>query len=118
MSELKLFVDQYLALWHEEDAELRRQRIADLWIEEGVQFTRRNEYHGYRELEARVSAAHEQFVKTDNCIFKLASAIDAHHNVVRFSWEMVPATGGDVAGSGTIFLILAEDGRIRFDYQF
>jgi hypothetical protein len=34
------------------------------------------------------------------------------------SWNMVPARGGDPAGSGLEFLVLAADGRIRIDYQF
>jgi hypothetical protein len=30
----------------------------------------------------------------------------------------VPTRGGDPAGSGLEFLVLAADGRIRIDYQF
>jgi hypothetical protein len=31
---------------------------------------------------------------------------------------MVPRDGGEVAGGGLEFLLLADDGRIRADYQF
>jgi hypothetical protein len=39
-------------------------------------------------------------------------------DTVKLAWEMVPAGGGEVAGSGVDFLVLDGDGRIRRDYQF
>jgi hypothetical protein len=44
--------------------------------------------------------------------------VNAHHHALLFRWEMVPAQGGDPAATGTIFLLLGDDGRIRLDYQF
>ena len=117
-SELNELVDCYIAVWHEPDAELRRKRIAELWVEDGVQFTRSHEIRGYKALEERVEAAHEEFVQTGGFVFRLASDVDAHHNAVKFSWEMVPTAGGEAAAAGTIFLLLSDDGRIRLDYQF
>jgi hypothetical protein len=117
-SKLNELMDRYMALWHEPDAEQRRKRIAELWVEDGVQFTSQNAYHGYKELEGRVESAHEQFVKQGGFVFKLAGAPQAHHNAVKFNWEMVPASGGEVAATGLIFLLLSDDGCIRFDYQF
>jgi hypothetical protein len=38
--------------------------------------------------------------------------------MVKFNWRMVPSGGGAVAATGLIVLLLAEDGRIRTDYQF
>jgi uncharacterized protein len=116
--ELSQFVKQYMEIWNEPDVELRRKSIAELWTEDGVQFTNLHEYHGYQALEERVTAAYEQFVKTDGCIFKLASEVGAHHNAMKLTWDMVPAAGGEALATGIIFLVLAEDGRIRFDYQF
>ena len=59
-SERNALVDRYLAVWHEPVAELRRKRIADLWVEDGVQFTPSREIRGYQALEERVEAAHEE----------------------------------------------------------
>ena len=116
-SELNELVDRYIAVWHEPDAERRRKRIAELWVEDGVQFTRSREFRGYQALEERVEAAHEEFVKTGGFVFRQSGDVNEHHNALMFRWEMVPFTGGEVAAAGTIFLLL-DDGRIRFDYQF
>ena len=118
MSELNQLVNRYIALWHEPDAELRRQSITELWMEDGAQFTRLREIRGYQALEERVSTAYEKFVKTEGFLFRLSSDVDAHHNAVKFTWEMVPAAGGEAAAVGTIFLLLSDDGRIHLDYQF
>jgi hypothetical protein len=118
MSEINQFVDRYMVLWNEPDAELRRKSIAELWVEDGVQFTSSREFRGYEALEERVTSAHEQFVKTGGFVFKLSSDVKEHHNAVTFTWEMVPASGGEVAAVGTIFLLLSDDGRIHSDYQF
>ena len=118
MSELNQLVNRYIALWHEPDAELRRQSITELWVEDGVQFTRSREIRGYKALEERIEAAHEEFVKTGGFVFRRSSDVNGHHNALAFHWEMVPAGGGEAAAVGTIFFLLNEDGRIRFDYQF
>ena len=118
VNEFSQFARQYMEIWNEPDTELRRRHIAELWAEDGAQFTNSHEYHGHQALEGRVTAAHEQFVKTDGCVFRLASEVDAHHNAMKLTWDMVPAAGGEVLATGVIFLILADDGRIRFDYQF
>jgi hypothetical protein len=111
-------VNRYMALWNEPDAELRRQNITELWMEDGAQFTRLREFRGYQALVERVGAAYEKFVKTEGFLFRLSSNVDAHHNAVKFNWEMVPAAGGEVAAVGFIFLLLNDDGRICLDYQF
>jgi uncharacterized protein len=117
-NEMSQLVDRYIAIWHESDAEQRRRSVAQLWAEEGVQFTQSREIRGHKALEERVEAAHEKFVKTGRFLFRRSGDTQEHHNALKFDWEMVPASGGDVAAAGTIFLLLSDDGRIRFDYQF
>jgi hypothetical protein len=118
MNEITQLVDRYIGIWHEPDAELRRRSVAQLWAEDGVQFLQSREIHGHKALEERVEAAHEKFVKTGGFLFRRSGDVQGHHNALKFTWEMVPVGGGDVAASGTIFLLLSDDGRIRFDYQF
>jgi hypothetical protein len=117
-SELNELVDRYIAVWHEPDAELRRKRIAELWVEDGVQFTTSREIRGYKALEERVEAAHEEFVQTGGFVFRRSGDVAGHHNALKFNWEMVSAGGGEAAATGTIFLLLSDDGCICFDYQF
>ncbi|GHO97729.1 hypothetical protein KSF_077770 [Reticulibacter mediterranei] len=111
-------VERYMALWNEEDDETRRELIEQLWVEAGVQLLSSREYRGYDELEERVTGAHKQFVKTGGYIFRRAGEVKEHHGAIKLDWEMVPAGGGEVAGTGTVFLLLSEDGRIHTDYQF
>jgi len=118
MNEITQLVDRYIAIWHEPDVEQRRRSVAHLWAEDGVQFTNSREIRGHKAFEERVEAAHEEFVKTGGFVFRRLGDAQGHHNAVKFAWEMVPAGGGDVAATGTIFLLLSDDGRIRFDYQF
>jgi hypothetical protein len=117
-NDLNALVDRYIAVWHEPDAKLRRKRIAELWVEDGVQFTRSREIRGYTALEERAEAAHKEFVKTGGFVFRRSSDVNGHHNALTFQWEMVPAGGGEAAAVGTIFFLLSDDGRIRLDYQF
>jgi hypothetical protein len=118
MNEITQLVDRYIAVWHEPDAEQRRLSVAHLWAEDGVQFTQSHEFRGHKALEERVEAAHEEFVQTGGFLFRRSGGVQGHHDALMFIWEMVPAVGGDVAATGTIFLLLSEDGRIRLDYQF
>jgi hypothetical protein len=107
---------RYIAVWHETDADLRRKGIAELWTEDGTYTNELAELQGYAALEAAVIRAHEEFVKK-GYIFKAAKVV-GHHNVVRLYWEMLPAGGSTVESNGFDFFILADDGRIRHDYQF
>jgi hypothetical protein len=46
-------------------------------------------------------------------VFRLLDdRIDAHHNVVRFSWELVPASGGESLAIGFDVAVTQQDGRI------
>lgn len=128
-------VGRYVAVWNEPDAELRRKAIHELWTEDGAHilqppqeirkaatglgFTSTTlEAHGHYELEVRVTRAYQEFVAPGEFRFKPRDNADWLHNVVKFNWEMVPSSGGEVAGAGLEILILDEDGRIKTDYQF
>lgn len=126
--------DRYVALWNEPDAERRRTAILKLWTEDAIHILQPPEEvrqaaaaldmgatfqaRGHRELEARVARAYDQFVSPGDFMFRRRDNVARLGDVVKFSWEMVPTSGGDAAGSGLEFLVLAADGRIRQDYQF
>ncbi|SRR6266700_2660747 len=108
--------ERYVAIWHETDANLRRKGIAALWTEDGTYTNELAELQGYPTIEAAVIRAHEEFVKR-GYVFKVSKVV-GHHNVVRLYWDMLLAGGGEVESNGFDFFILADDGRIRHDYQF
>jgi hypothetical protein len=113
---LDRFIERYVAVWHESDPAQRRSRISELWTPDGANLTRTLEARGHEALEARVRTAHEKWVRDAGCRFR-ARDVQAHHDAVRFKWEMV-RPDGEVASVGYDFFLLADDGRIRADYQF
>jgi hypothetical protein len=118
MSDIKDLVQSYVALWNERDENARRQKIADLWTEDGTHFTSTLEARGHDAIAVRVASAYARFVGTGEYFFRAIDNVVSHHDTIRFNWTMVPTDGGDVASVGFDFLILAPDGRIHADYQF
>src|SRR3954463_16489966 len=118
MNDFSQFVERYTAIWNEPDATVRRETIAELWAEDGVEFTESGEYRGHEEIEKRVAGAYEEFVCEGGFVFRTAGEAVGHHDAVRFTVEMAPAAGGDAVWNGSIFVVLGEDGLIRYDYQF
>jgi ketosteroid isomerase-like protein len=112
------FADRYTTVWNEPDASVRRRMIVALWAEDGTEFTESAEHRGHDALEARITDAHEQFVRQGGFAFRSAADAVGHHNAVRFTTFMVPAAGGEVAWTGSVFAELDVDGRIRHDFQF
>ena len=127
--------DRYVELWSEPDAERRRERIAELWTEDavhllqppeeireiaarpGLAMNATLEARGHAALEARVTSAYQEFIAPGAYSFRRRGDAERVGDVVRLGWEMV-TVDGEVAGSGTDFLVLAPEGRIRRDYQF
>lgn len=69
-------------------------------------------------LEARITDAHEQFVRQGGFVFRAAGDAVGHHDAIRFTTYMIPAAGGEIAWTGLVFVRLDADGWIRHDYQF
>jgi hypothetical protein len=118
MTSIEDLVSRYVSVWNEPDPARRRQSIAGLWAEDGAHFTPSLEARGYEAIEARVTSAHDRFVRTEGYVFSAAYRGAGHHDAATFSWEMRPAGGGPVAARGFHFFVLGDDGRIRSDYQF
>jgi hypothetical protein len=129
-------VRRYVALWQEPDPVARAAAIRQVWAPGGGQTTSPPQevvlaakavgfpppplaVRGYHELDARVGHAYEQFIGSGEYVFRAVPG-QTHRlgDVVTMRWEMVPAGGGEVAGSGLDFFTLADDGRILVDHQF
>jgi hypothetical protein len=122
MTDIKTFVDQYISVWNEPDAERRRAIIRTLWQPDAHHLARTLEAIGHAGIETRVANAYDKWVREKGCVFRLRD-LDGHHDTIKLRWEMVPArdndkAGGDVISIGFDFLVLGEDGRIRTGYQF
>jgi hypothetical protein len=131
----KELVDRYVALWNEPDPEARREAIRQLWARDGAHMLEPTqearsaadalavvpppfEARGYEALEARVTRAYEEFVAPGEYAFRPRDNVSRLANVVKFNWEMVPTSGGDVAAIGLDVFVLDDDDKIRVDYQF
>ncbi len=117
MTDFNEFADRYVALWNESDPERRRNAIAEIWASEGHYCNGRAEYVGHDAIQTAVAISHDKWVGT-GYTFRSRKNAEGHHNGMRFSWDMVPAAGGDVVSIGSEFVILDDHGRIRYDYQF
>ncbi|MEU1085230.1 hypothetical protein ACFYPN_11300 [Streptomyces sp. NPDC005576] len=127
--------DRFVAVWNEPDGERRRAAIRELWSADAVHVLRPPqdiletarglgfdqpllEARGHHAWELRVTRAQEEFVAPGTYVFRSRGNTDRLRDVVRFTWEMAPRDGGEVAGVGLEILMLGPDGRIVTDYQF
>ncbi len=94
MSDLETFVQNYIAVWNESDAERRRALIRTLWQDDASHLARTLEAIGHAGIEKRVTDAYEKWVKEKGNVFRLRDGVDGHHGTVKLRWEMLPAAGG------------------------
>jgi len=80
MTDVTTVIDDYIAIWNEGDAERRRQLVARTWSEDASG-------EGQDGIDAMIAAAQEQF---PGHRFELVDGPDAHHDRVRFTWQLVP----------------------------
>lgn len=85
MTDLTQLADRYIAMWNETDAETRRDLIAGTWTEEAVYLDPLQRGEGHAGIDAMVAAIQDRFPAHR---FRRTSDIDAHNDVLRFSWEL------------------------------
>ena len=56
-TDIATFVDRYINIWNEPDADRRRQTIRELWQEDAKHLARTLEAIGYDGIETRVANA-------------------------------------------------------------
>jgi hypothetical protein len=112
-------VDRYLAVWAVADAGARAEAVAELWSPDGVEYIDGKQYRGHAELTDRVAEAYEAFVGNGAYVATGGDDAARHGDLVVFTIRLDHAAGpvGDTAWSSRVFLVLAEDGRVREDYQ-
>jgi hypothetical protein len=109
MNDLTTTVDTYLAAWNEPDPARRADLIESVWAADGHLIDPPLAAEGHSEISDMASALQAQFPAHR---FRRASAIDAHHNQLRFGWELVGPDGA-VALSGLDVGEVGEDGQLR-----
>jgi hypothetical protein len=101
-------VDTYLAMWNEPDRATRLALIERAWTTEGRYVDPVQEAQGHDALSAMVDAIQAQFPGQR---FRRQSGVDAHHDQVRFAWDLAAADGA-VTVAGIDVGVVADDGRL------
>ncbi|MGV9312920.1 nuclear transport factor 2 family protein [Streptomyces sp. NPDC003691] len=102
-------VERYFAAWNAPDAEVRAKAVAAAWTEDGSYLDPLMEVAGHEAIAGGIAAAAAQF---PGCAFRLKGAVDGHHGIARFSWDLVVLADGSSPAGGSDVITLAEDGRI------
>lgn len=100
--------DRYLAAWNETDPAARLAAVGELFSADVRYTDPLVDVRGTEALAATIAAVQAQF---PGFIFRLAGRVDAHHDQVRFTWELGPA-GAEAPIVGFDVALLDADGRI------
>ncbi|QLQ37351.1 nuclear transport factor 2 family protein [Micromonospora robiginosa] len=108
-------VDRYLAVWNETDADARAAGVAALFTPDASYVDPLADVHGHEQIAAAVAGVQQAF---PGHVLRPHGPVDGHHDVVRFGWELVPATGGESVAVGFDVVVRAPDGRVRAAHGF
>jgi hypothetical protein len=115
MTDASELVDRYIASWNESDPESRRKAISDLWTADGRYVDPLADVAGVDAIDATVAAARDMF---PGHTFRLAGAVDAHHDIARFTWELVSAGSAEATVIGFDVAVISGDGRLQAVHGF
>ncbi len=108
MSNLTDLIDRYIAMWNETDEARRRALIAGVWTEGASYLDPMLEGQGRSGIEAMVRGVQERF---PGHRFRRTSEVDAHHDRLRFRWELGPEGGPAVVEGSDVGIVAA--GRLE-----
>ncbi len=109
MNDLTQLIDTHLTAWTEPDAQRRAELVARVWSEDGRLVDPPFAGEGHAGISEMGAMLQQQFAGHR---FRRVSAVDAHHDHLRFAWELV-GPDGTVALSGIDVGELDGDGRLR-----
>ncbi|MGW2476054.1 nuclear transport factor 2 family protein [Streptomyces sp. NPDC001665] len=100
-------VQRYFAAWNAGPDE-REKAVAAAFTDGAAYTDPLADVRGHAQLAAAIAAAQQQF---PGFTFRPLGAVDGHHALVRFGWELV-APDGSAPVAGFDVATLEEDGRI------
>ncbi|QUQ68115.1 nuclear transport factor 2 family protein [Kutzneria sp. CA-103260] len=109
MTDANAVVRRYVEIWNQPDGALRAKAAAELLTADCRFVDPIADVTGPDALAAVVGGVHERF---PGHRLQQLGEVDAHHDVLRFTWELVPDGGGESLVIGTDVLALTEDGRV------
>ena len=109
MTDFQTLAQRYIATWNETDAAARTEAVAALYAEDARYVDPLVDVRGHDGIEAAIVAVHDQF---PGWVFRLAGPVDAHHDQVRFSWELGPAGAPEAPIAGFDVAVRDRHGRL------
>lgn len=103
-------VARYFEAWNTAEPQARAKAVAAAWTEDGSYTDPLADVRGHEQIAAVIAGAREQF---PGFSFRLSGAVDGHHDIARFAWELVSDADGSAPVAGFDVVTLGEDGRIR-----
>lgn len=100
-------IDTYIACWNEADAARRAALASEAFTEAATYADPLMEGRGADGIAAMIGAARAQF---PGLRFRRSGKVDAHHDLLRFTWELAAGDGPAVA-AGADIAELSTDGR-------
>jgi hypothetical protein len=101
--------ERYLAAWNETDPAARTAAMAGLFTDDVRYSDPLVTADGRAALEATIGALQQQF---PGFVFRRTGPVDAHHDQLRFTWELGPA-GQEAPVAGFDVAVVDGSGRIR-----
>jgi hypothetical protein len=102
-------IDSWFAALNEPDRAQRATHIARAWTEDGQWVDPPFEGQGHAAISEMVAGVHGQY---PGARFTRTSAVDAHHDAVRYAWELV-GEDGEAIVAGVDVGQLADGGRLQ-----
>jgi len=107
--EITRIVDLHLAGYCEPDAAKRAELVAAAWSADGTLMDPPFEGTGHAAIAALADAVLQHFPAHT---FRRTTAVDHHHGVGRYGWELVSAAG-EVSVGGIDIVDIAADGKLQ-----
>lgn len=102
-------IQRYFAAWNAAPEDLTKA-VAAAFTEDGTYTDPLADVTGHDGIAAAVSGVQTQFPGHE---FRLTGTPDAHHDIARFTWDLVSRADGTALAAGSDVITLAGDGRIR-----
>jgi hypothetical protein len=107
-------VSRYLAAWNATEPAARREAIAAVFTPDARYVDPLADVAGHDGVDALIAGAQQQFT---GLVFSRGELLDAHHDVVRFTWHLGPE-GGEPVVVGFDVAEIAGDGRLQRVHGF
>ncbi len=102
-------VQKYIAAWSEQGEAMRRRLLKQAWTDDGELIMPETSIKGREALVKHIGRFQRE---TEGARLVVISAVEVHHGLVRYCWELTNASGA-MALDGVDFGELANDGRLR-----